>query len=137
MLLPTIPPDGPKETLPLREDGLLPPYDVGEFRDIVIPPTEALVNIAPTAKLVKSMTFMMHLSIGGVEVITEGTSDCTGSVAGDVVGVRVASGVALGLDVVGKLFGLAVGLALGEVVGSAVSPQSLNDILPMVICCVK
>ena len=127
-----------------------------------------LVNIAPTAKLVKSITFKMHLSMGGLEGIVEGESDCTGFVDGEVVGVPVASGLALGLDVVGKLFGLAVGLAvgdlvgvpvasglalgvdvegklfglavglaLGEVVGSAVSPQSLNDILPMVICCVK
>ena len=55
----------------------------------------------------------------------------------EVVGVPVASGLALGVDVVGKLFGLADGLALGEVVGSAVSPQSLNVILPMFICCVK
>ena len=31
-----------------------------------------LVNIAPTAKLVKSMTFKMHLSIGELEGIVEG-----------------------------------------------------------------
>ena len=96
-----------------------------------------LVNIAPTAKLVKSITFKMHLSMGGLEGIVEGESDCTGFVDGEVVGVPVASGLALGVDVEGKLFGFAVELALGEVVGSAVSPQSLNDILPMVICCVK
>ena len=84
--------------------------------------------------MVKSKTY---LSIVELEGIVEGESDCSGFVDGEVVGVPVASGLALGLDVVGKLFGLAVGLALGEVVGSAVSPQSLNDILPMVICCDK
>ena len=122
----------------------LPPKNEGELRAIVIPPTDILVNtvelvnIAPTAKLFKSMTFVMHLSIGELEGNNEGESDSTGFVAGEVVGVPVASGLlALGVDVVGKLFGLADGLALGEVVCSAVSPQSLNDILPMVICCVK
>jgi len=80
-----------------------------------------LVNIAPTAKLVKSITFKMHLSIGELEGIVEGESDCTGFVAGEVVGVPVASGLALGLDVVGKLFGLAVGLAVGDLVGVPVA----------------
>ena len=74
-----------------------------------------------------SMLLAVGLAVGLVVVLA----------VGDLVGVPVASGLALGVDVDGKLFGLAVGLALGEVVGSAVSPQSLNDILPMVICCVK
>ena len=209
MLFSAIAPKGLDWICPLREPGSLPPKNEGEFSNIVIPSADILVNIVvlvnvtPTSKLLKSMTFKMHLSIGELEGINEGESDSTGFVAGEVVGdlvgvpvasglalgvdvvgklfgladglavgdlvgvpvasglalgvdvvgkmfgladglavgfavgVPVASGLALGVDVVGKLFGLADGLALGEVVCSAVSPQSLNDILPMVICCVK
>jgi len=68
--------------------------------------------------LVKSKTY---LSIGELEGIVEGESDCTGFVAGEVVGVPVASGLALGVDVVGKLFGLADGLAVGDPVASGLA----------------
>ena len=77
--------------------------------------------------------------VGKLFGLADGLADglAVGFALGLAVGVPVASGLALGVNVVGKLFGLADGLALGEVVGSAVSPQSLNDILPIVICCVK
>ena len=184
ILFPIIAPKGLDWICRSRGPRALPPKNEGELRAIVIPPTDILVNtvelvnIAPTAKLFKSMTFVMHLSIGELEGNNEGESDgsglfvgvvgtnglavgdlvgvpvasglalgvdvvgklfglADGFAVGDLVGVPVASGLALGVDVVGKLFGLADGLALGEVVCSAASPQSLNDILPMVICCVK
>jgi hypothetical protein len=115
----------------------LPPKNEGELRAIVIPPTDILVNtvelvnIAPTAKLFKSMTFVMHLSIGELEGNNEGESDgsglfvgvvgTNGLAVGDLVGVPVASGLALGVDVVGKLFGLADGFAVGDLVGVPVA----------------
>ena len=125
MLLPAVPPEGLDWIFRSREPRSLSPKNEGELRAIVIPPTGklvktvALVNIAPTAKLFKSMTFVMHLSIGELEGINEGESDSTGFVAGEVVGVPVASGlIALGVDVVGKLFGLAVGDLVGVPVTS-------------------
>ena len=91
ILFPAIAPKGLDWICRSREPGAQPPKNEGEFRAIVIPPTDilvntvVLVNIAPTVKLVKSKTFVMHLSIGELEGIVEGESDCTGFVAGEVV----------------------------------------------------
>ena len=75
----------------LVDNAVLLPKKVVELSDIVTPPAVALVNVVPTAKLLKLIVLVLRVGAD----------------------VGLAEGLSLGLEVVGNLLGLTDGLDVG------------------------
>jgi hypothetical protein len=107
---PVIFPVGPAWTLRLEDNAVLLPKKNAELSDIVTPPAVALVNVVPTAKLLK-LIVLVHVGadVGLAEGLSLGLE-----VVGDLLGLTdgLDVGVSVGVDVVGDTDELAVGLAV-------------------------
>ena len=123
---PVIFPVGPAWTLRLEDNAVLLPKKVAELSDIVTPPAVAVVNVVPTAKLLKLIVLVLHVGadVGLAEGLSLGLK--VGFELGLALGLAlgfplgISDGLALGLRLGppdGFELGLALGLALGFLLG--------------------